>query len=292
MKPVAAATSVLKVAGFALFAATYLLLLLLTGVGFYLEDASLVLLLPFVVSSLCMLVGLAWPRAFASFAKGGATRRWVASRFGVLAGALLVLLYFLTTFHIRDLDEVVFALLAAATLGLIVGFMRPSAFGRFSGGVVTRARAATVLGTAAIALLLLFLLALPVLEAHRPARLDRADADRRQDVSSVTSAQAPSNDGRVKVYPLHVGDTRVTYGQFYGGLSGWEGLVGYVRTLVGKDVITVPVYAYLIEHPEHGLMLVDMGVSWEQAHDHDGYYSGILARLLTERDEYVLPVQR
>ena len=290
MRPVA--RSVLKVAGFALFAATYLLVLLLTGVGFYMEDASPVLLLPYVVSSLCMPVGLVWPRAFALFAKGGVTRRWIALRFGVLAGSLLVLLYLLTTFHIRDLDEIVFALFAAATLGLIAGFARPPVFGRLSGGVVTRARAVTVLGTVAITLLLVFLLMLPVLETRRLARLDRADADRREAASSVTSAQAPSNDGQVKFYPLHVGDTRVTYGQFYGGLSGWEGLAWYVRTLVGKGVITVPIYAYLIDHPEHGLMLVDTGVSWGQAHDHDGYYSGILERLLTDREEYVLPTQQ
>lgn len=84
----------------------------------------------------------------------------------------------------------------------------------------------------------------------------------------------------------------MTYGQFYGGLDGWEGLAGYIRTLVDKDAIEVPLYAYLIDHPDHGLMLVDTGASWEQAHDHDGYYAGLLERLLTERDEYVLPVEQ
>jgi glyoxylase-like metal-dependent hydrolase (beta-lactamase superfamily II) len=39
-------------------------------------------------------------------------------------------------------------------------------------------------------------------------------------------------------------------------------------------------------------MLVDTGVGWDQAHDHDGYYGGILARLLTDRDEYILPVEQ
>jgi glyoxylase-like metal-dependent hydrolase (beta-lactamase superfamily II) len=293
MRAAVVARAALKVAGFAVFAVVYLLLLLLTGVGFYMEDANSVLLSAYIVFSLCLLVGLAWPRAFHRFfVKAGATRRRVATIFGVPAGALLALLYFLTTFHVRDLDEIVLLLFAAASFALIVGLARPSVFGRYLGGVVTSARAVMVLGTVAITLLLLFLVTLPVLETRRLARLERADADRREAASSVTSAQAPSNDGQVKFYPLHVGDTRVTYGQFYGGLSGWEGLAGYVRTLVDKDLITVPIYAYLIDHPDHGPMLVDTGVGWDQAHDHDGYYGGILARLLTDRDEYILPVEQ
>jgi hypothetical protein len=39
----------------------------------------------------------------------------------------------------------------------------------------------------------------------------------------------------------------------------------------------------------HGLAMVDAGISWEQAHDHDRYYgSNLLARLLNDRDEYLL----
>lgn len=68
---------------------------------------------------------------------------------------------------------------------------------------------------------------------------------------------APEKKSRVKVYPLHIGDTVLTYGQFYGGLNGWEGLVGYIYTLINKDTITVPLYAYLIDHPKHGLMMID-----------------------------------
>ncbi|GAA4937059.1 hypothetical protein GCM10023334_046520 [Nonomuraea thailandensis] len=54
-----------------------------------------------------------------------------------------------------------------------------------------------------------------------------------------------------------------------------------------KAQIAVPVHAYLIDHPRHGVMKVDTGVNWEQAHDHDGYYD-LTSRLLTERDEYRL----
>ncbi|MGH3087142.1 MAG: MBL fold metallo-hydrolase, partial [Rubrobacteraceae bacterium] len=291
MRAVAVVRTALKVAGFAMFAAAYLLFLLLTGVGFYMEDAT-VLSSAYVVSSLFLLVGLAWPRAFAWSAKAEVTRWMVAGIFGVPAGVLLTLLYFQTTFHVRDLDEIVLLLFVAASLGLIVSLARPSVFDRFSGGTVTRTRIATFFGAAAVALFLLFLLTLPVLETHRLARLERADADRQHAISSVSPARNPNDDGRVKVYPLHVGDTVVTYGQFYGGLSGWEGLAGYARTLVSKEEITVPVYAYLIDHPEHGLMLVDTGVGWDQAHDHDGYYKGVLARFLSARDEYILPVEQ
>jgi glyoxylase-like metal-dependent hydrolase (beta-lactamase superfamily II) len=98
-------------------------------------------------------------------------------------------------------------------------------------------------------------------------------------------------DGAVRVFPLHTGDTVVTFGQFYGGLDGWEGLHGYLRTLLDKTQIVVPIYTYLIDHPRHGLLMVDAGINWEQAHDHDGYYSGA-SRLLTERDEYRLAIEQ
>ena len=65
--------------------------------------------------------------------------------------------------------------------------------------------------------------------------------------------KTPVKDGKVKVYPLHVGDTILTYGAIYGGLDGWKGLTGYFKTLVNKDNITIPLYTYLIDHPKHGL---------------------------------------
>lgn len=292
MRAVTIARVAIKVVGFVAFAMVYLLLVLLTGIGFYMEDASPVLLLPYVVSSVCLLIGLAWPRPFARFAKAGSSRWRVAVIFGVPTGILLTLLYFLTTFHVQDLDGIAFLLFFVSSLGLIVGLARPYVFDRFSRGTLTRTRIAAFFGTSVIALFLALLVSMPVLETHRLARLEAAEDERQNAISSMSPAQTPNDDGRVKVYPLHVGDTVVTYGQFYGGLDGWEGLAGYVRTLVSKEEITAPVYAYLIDHPEHGLMLVDTGVGWEQAHDHDGYYGGILARLLTARDEYILPVEQ
>jgi glyoxylase-like metal-dependent hydrolase (beta-lactamase superfamily II) len=43
----------------------------------------------------------------------------------------------------------------------------------------------------------------------------------------------------------------------------------------------------LIDHPQAGLILVDTGINWEQAHEHDRYYKGILHYVL-DADEYLL----
>jgi N-acyl homoserine lactone hydrolase len=92
----------------------------------------------------------------------------------------------------------------------------------------------------------------------------------------------------MKVYPLHVGDTKVPYGQFYGGLQGWTGLPGFWRFATDKShYIQVPIHAYLIEHPDAGVLLVDSGISWAQAHRHDQYYAGSLHYVL-DTDEYQL----
>jgi len=92
----------------------------------------------------------------------------------------------------------------------------------------------------------------------------------------------------MKVHPLHVGDTKVPYGQFYGGLEGWSGLAGFGRFATDKSrYILVPIHAYLIEHPYAGALLVDTGISWAQAHRHDQYYAGSLHYVL-DTDEYWL----
>ena len=92
----------------------------------------------------------------------------------------------------------------------------------------------------------------------------------------------------MKIYSLHIGDTKVPYGQFYGGLRGWTGMLGLWRFATDKShYIIVPIHAYLIDHPRSGLILVDTGISWEQAHEHDRYYKGTLRYVLDE-DEYLL----
>jgi glyoxylase-like metal-dependent hydrolase (beta-lactamase superfamily II) len=90
----------------------------------------------------------------------------------------------------------------------------------------------------------------------------------------------------MKLYPLLLGRTKVPFGQFYGGLSGWEGLGALFRFITTKNqFIWVPIHAYLLEHPKEGLVLVDAGICPEQAHQHSQYYRGVL-RLILDEDEY------
>lgn len=90
----------------------------------------------------------------------------------------------------------------------------------------------------------------------------------------------------MKLYPLLLGRTKVPFGQFYGGLSGWEGLGALLRFINDKShFIWVPIHAYLLEHPKEGLVLFDAGICSDQAHRHRQYYRGIL-RLILDDDEY------
>jgi glyoxylase-like metal-dependent hydrolase (beta-lactamase superfamily II) len=90
----------------------------------------------------------------------------------------------------------------------------------------------------------------------------------------------------MKLYPLQLGRTKVPYGQFYGGLSGWEGLGALFRFITDKThFIWVPINAYLLEHPKEGLTLIDAGICSDQAHRHRDYYRGIL-RFILDDDEY------
>ncbi len=92
----------------------------------------------------------------------------------------------------------------------------------------------------------------------------------------------------MKVFALRIGSTRVPYGQFYGGLLGWQGLGALWKYVTDKQhFIVVPIHAYLIDHAEHGLMLIDSGINWAQAHEHHTYYKGI-TRYLFDEDEYLL----
>jgi glyoxylase-like metal-dependent hydrolase (beta-lactamase superfamily II) len=118
----------------------------------------------------------------------------------------------------------------------------------------------------------------PAQRAHRPPRPGAWTGD-----DSVKEAP-------VKVFALHLGDTRVPYGQFYGGAEGWIGARGVWRMLTDRrHPILVPIYAYLIDHPGAGLLLVDAGINREQAHAHNRYYKGPLLHLLLDEDEYRLP---
>jgi N-acyl homoserine lactone hydrolase len=90
----------------------------------------------------------------------------------------------------------------------------------------------------------------------------------------------------MKIHPLLLGRTKVPFGQFYGGLKGWEGLGALFRFITDKKhFIWVPIHAYVLEHPKEGLVLVDAGICPEQVHQHGQYYRGIL-RLILDDDEY------
>ncbi|TDE92684.1 N-acyl homoserine lactonase family protein [Occultella glacieicola] len=52
--------------------------------------------------------------------------------------------------------------------------------------------------------------------------------------------------------------------------------------------IRVPIFAFLVEHPEHGRILVDTGINHDQAHRHREYYDGPLLRAAFDEDEYEL----
>jgi hypothetical protein len=92
----------------------------------------------------------------------------------------------------------------------------------------------------------------------------------------------------IKVRPLRLGATKVPFGQFYGGLEGWRGPRALYRYATDKKhFIVVPIHAYLIEHPQDGLILVDAGINWRQTHEHGQYYKGI-AHYLFDADEYQL----
>lgn len=78
----------------------------------------------------------------------------------------------------------------------------------------------------------------------------------------------------MKLYAFHIGESKVPYGQFYGGIGKeWAGWRGIRRFLTDKShYIVVPIYAYLIDHPRAGLILVDAGINWDMAHAHNQYY--------------------
>lgn len=89
----------------------------------------------------------------------------------------------------------------------------------------------------------------------------------------------------MKIYPLLLGRTKVPFGQFYGGTGNWTGIQGLLEFASDKDhFLWVPIYAYVIEHPG-GHVLVDTGISPEQA-EHVSYYRGSIFEHIMDVDEY------
>lgn len=95
----------------------------------------------------------------------------------------------------------------------------------------------------------------------------------------------------MKAYLLHLGDTRVPFGQFYGGGASARDVIAVLRDRTHP--LLVPVHAFLIDHPRHGPIMIDTGLNWQQAHAHREYYAGPLLRASFEEGEYLLrPEQR
>ncbi|GIH90345.1 N-acyl homoserine lactonase family protein [Planobispora siamensis] len=243
-----------------------------------LENVPVPLLAAYGLLSAGAMAGLLWPGALGP----PSTRRRVLTFLGVPAVLGTLGLYLAVVYHVTDLP----VLLALAAAGCLTWAAASLLRGRRPAGGrgARQSRRAFLAAGAGLALGVLSGLSAGQVERRRREALARAERERQAAVRAP-GARRRIIDGAVRVFPIHTGDTVVTYGQFYGGLAGWEGLNGYLRTLVDKTQIVVPVYAYLIDHPRHGLLLVDAGVSWEQAHDHDAYYD-MTPRLLTERDEY------
>ncbi|MGR6924284.1 N-acyl homoserine lactonase family protein [[Actinomadura] parvosata] len=246
-----------------------------------LKDVPVPLLVVYGLLLAGLVVGLLWPGVLGRLS----TRRRVLAFVGVPVGLGTLGLYLAVVYYVTDLP-VLLALAATACLAWAAAtFLRGR---RAAGGRGARStRRAFLAGGAGLALGVLSGLSVDRVERRRREVQARGEQERQAAVRAP-GARRRTADGAVRVFPIHTGDTIVTYGQFYGGLDGWEGLNGYLRTLMDKAQIAVPVHAYLIDHPRHGLMLVDSGVNWEQAHDHDGYYNHnqLVSRLLTQRDEY------
>lgn len=89
----------------------------------------------------------------------------------------------------------------------------------------------------------------------------------------------------MKIRPLRIGRTKVPFGQFYGGLRDFS----FADFAADKGhFIRVPIYAFLIDHPAAGPILVDTGISPQQA-EHAEYYRGSIMEHVMDADEYDLP---
>ncbi|GII94362.1 N-acyl homoserine lactonase family protein [Sinosporangium siamense] len=243
-----------------------------------LKNVPLPLLVGYGLLLLGLVAGLLWPGRF--------TRARVLLFAGAPAALATLGIYFAVVFYISDTPVLIG--LAAATALASAGAARLRAARRPAGAAKAgHSRRAVLLAGAGVALGAVSVVSAGQVERRRAALAEQGRGAR-EEALRAPGARRRVTDGAVRVFPIHTGDTIVTYGQFYGGLDGWEGGSGYLRTLLDKAEIAVPVYAYLIDHPRHGTMMVDSGVNWEQAHDHDGYYNhnAMVSRLLSQRDEY------
>lgn len=262
----------MKLLGKVALLAACVLVIAATLIVLRLKDVPLAVLAVYGPLLVALAAGLLWPGAFG--------RRRVAVLLGVPAGLATLALYFAVVFYVTD-TPVLLGLGAVTALVTALVTVRRTPAGP------SRSRRVFLLGGAGVALGALGVASVGWARDRRRDRLAPAARARAAALHAPGRRQRVT-DGAVRVFPLHLGDTVVTFGQFHGGLDDWVGVEGYVRTLLDKTQLTVPVYAYLIDHPRHGVLMVDAGITWEQAHDHDGYYNhnAMVSRLLSQRDEY------
>lgn len=119
--------------------------------------------------------------------------------------------------------------------------------------------------------------------------LDREDCGTLIGTPEIAGENRPeSTTDTMRVYPLHIGDTLVSYEQFYGGREVYDEPA--LNVLVNSErFFRAPVYMFLIVHPELGPIVVDTAINDEMANNYDEYFSGVAgvtSRLM--REEYSL----
>lgn len=131
-----------------------------------------------------------------------------------------------------------------------------------------------------IALVAMLLLTVGLVQA-----VDKEECGTYAGTYRVAGENRPENrPDSMKVYPLHVGDTLVPYEQFYGGAE-LSGFAGGIQLMNSQQYFWVPLYAYLIIHPEVGPIMFDTAVNNEMVYNYDEYFSGFggtFSRLLNE----------
>lgn len=130
--------------------------------------------------------------------------------------------------------------------------------------------------------MLLVLLSLSFASVHA---VEKADCGTYAGTYRVAGETTPENRAEtMRVHPIQVGETLVPYEQFYGGAE-LSGFMGGMRLMNSKSFFWVPLYAYLIEHPVVGAILVDTTVNTEMVYNYEEYFAGFggtFSRLLDE----------
>jgi N-acyl homoserine lactone hydrolase len=75
---------------------------------------------------------------------------------------------------------------------------------------------------------------------------------------------APDAARGVTLHLLFTAETTVPFGQFFGGLDGWVGAAALWKGGLQRESFWAPVAVAVVRHPQHGVLLIDTGISREQ----------------------------